>query len=467
MRTERFDTRQFIKSVAMIAVPVALQNLLTTTATMVDTMMLAPLGERTIGAVGLCAQFASLMFSCYWGFVGGGMLFFAQYWGAQDDEGIEKSYGITLTCMMTVASIFTILALFFPNVIMSLYTDKQALHSIGISYLQIDGFAYIPQVYAVVMSSLLRSTERVKIPLYGGIASVCTNVFMNYILIYGKFGFPQMGVRGAATASVCAAIVNVLVIWLLAKKSGYNYIFRLRRHFRWNRTILKNYFAKCFPIICNELFMGGSTMIINIILGRQAESAIAALAVFRTLEGFIIGFFSGFSNAASVLVGKCVGEGNLHMAYERAKRLVPMCAITIFSIGLLLFAVHNPLLHAMSLSGESYEIGTGILIIFSVVAVIRMCNWIQNDTYRSAGDPTYGTVLEIAFMYLMVLPIVYLVGIRLRLPILVLFACCYCDEPIRFILMQIHMYSGKWIKPVTREGRAALEKFFADKSASD
>ena len=140
MRKIQFDTRQFIKNVAVIAIPIAL--------TMVDTIMLAPLGERTIGAVGLCAQFASLLFSCYWGFVGGGMLFFAQYWGARDDEGIEKAYGITLTCMMAVASVFTVLALFFPNVIMSLYTDKKNLHSIGISYLMIDGFAYIPQVYA-------------------------------------------------------------------------------------------------------------------------------------------------------------------------------------------------------------------------------------------------------------------------------------------------------------------------------
>ena len=97
---KKFPWGQFIRSVAVIAVPVALQNLLTTTGSMVDTMMIAPLGETTVGAVGLCAQFTSLMFSGYWGFVGGGMLFFAQYWGAKDDDGIERSYGLTLTCMM-------------------------------------------------------------------------------------------------------------------------------------------------------------------------------------------------------------------------------------------------------------------------------------------------------------------------------------------------------------------------------
>ena len=451
--------KKFIKNVAVIALPVALQNLLTTTATMVDTMMLSPLGELTIGSVGLCAQFASLLFSCYWGFACGGMLFFSQYWGSKDDEGIERSYGITLVFMMLVAAAFTIAALFFPHVIMSTYTDKEALYPIGIEYLKICGFAYIPQVYAVIMSSLLRSTERVKIPLCGGIAAAATNIILDYILIYGKLGLPGLGVRGAALASVCAAYVNILVIWLLAKKRGFTYIFSFRNHFKWNKKAVGEYFAKCFPIILNELFLGAATLFLNMMLGRQSESAIAALAVFRTLEGFIIGFFMGFSNAASVLVGKCVGEGKLKTAYKRGKMLVPLCATTILFVGLIILAVHNPLLHAMHLHGEAYKIGTGILVIFCIVAVIRMSNWIQNDTYRAAGDPAYGTILEIVFMYFMVLPVVYITGIKLRLSIYIVFACCYCDELIRFVLMQHHMYSGKWIKPVTDVGKRALATF--------
>ena len=120
-----FPWRTFLRQVAVIAIPVALQNLLTTTGSMVDTMMLAPLGETTVGAIGLCAQFTSLMFSGYWGFVGGGMLFFAQYYGAKDDDGIHRSYGITLSCMMTVAAIFACLALLAPDWVMRVYTDRK------------------------------------------------------------------------------------------------------------------------------------------------------------------------------------------------------------------------------------------------------------------------------------------------------------------------------------------------------
>ena len=458
-RKSPFPWADFIKKIAVIAVPVALQNLLTTTGSMVDTIMLAPLGETTVGSVGLCAQFTSLMFSCYWGFVGGGMLFFSQYWGAKDHDGIDRSYGITITFMMIVAVTFACLATLAPEWVMTIYTDKKALQQIGMDYLRIVGFAYPLQILSMGMSALLRSTERVRIPFYASIASVLTNIMLNWLLIRGNLGFPAMGVRGAALATVIAAIVNAGSIFLLAKLQKFPYLFHFKKHFRWNKAAVRLYLQRCFPIICNELFIGIALMITNMVLGRQSEEAIAATAVFRTLEGLVIGFFAGFSNAASVLVGKCVGAGELDTAYQRAKRLVFLCCGCILAVCLGLLAAHRPLLTAMSLSGESLKIGAGLLAIYCVAALIRMCNWTMNDTYRSAGDAVTGTVLEISFMYALVLPCVCLSGLVFKAPYLLIFACCYIDEPIRFVLMQRHMYSGKWVRPVTPEGQAALPAF--------
>ena len=118
MARTKYPWGSFLKKIAVIAVPVALQNLLATTGSMVDTMMIASLGQTEVGAVGLCAQFSSLMFAGYWGFVGGGMLFFSQYWGAKDDDGINRSYGLTLTCMMSVGFLFCLLAVCFPETVM-------------------------------------------------------------------------------------------------------------------------------------------------------------------------------------------------------------------------------------------------------------------------------------------------------------------------------------------------------------
>lgn len=454
-----FPWREFLKNLAVIAIPIAIQNLLTTTASMVDTMMVAPLGELSVGALGLCAQFSSLMFSGYWGFVGGGMLFFSQYYGAKEEDGIERAYGMTWVCMMTVATVFGCLAIFAPDFVMKIYTDKPAIQEIGVKYLRIVGFAYFLQVFSMAMSCLLRSTERVRIPLIASVASVAANLFLNWVFIYGKLGAPAMGIRGAALATTCAAAVNLLTIYLLAWKTHFTYLFHIRGHFRWNAAFVKSYFIKCFPILCNEILIGVGNMVINITLGRQSEQVIAALAVFRTLEGLIIGFFAGFSNAASILVGTCVGAGELDTAYERAKRLVYLCSGVIAGVNLILLMVHAPILHGMSLEGASYEAGTVFLVLFSVISVIRMGNWIQNDTYRASGDAVFGTTLEIVFMYVMTLPCVLAAGFVLRLPYWAIFLCCYIDEPVWYLLMQRHLYSGKWIRPVTELGRAALTDF--------
>ncbi|MCQ2433144.1 MAG: MATE family efflux transporter [Clostridia bacterium] len=459
-KTSAFPWKTFLKSVLIIAVPVAFQNLLTTTGSMIDTIMLAALGEQTVGAVGLCAQFSSLMFSCYWGFVGGGMLFFSQYFGAKDDRGIDRSYETTLIFMLAVSFLFAFLACFAPSAVMRMYTDKESLSAIGIEYLKIVGFAYPLQIVSTAMSALLRSTDKVRIPLIAGFASTFTNMGINYCLISGHLGFPALGVRGAAIATVIAAAVNMIVLIVLAQAQHYPYLFHFFRNLRLSRAWIAEYLRKCFPIILNELFVGIGFAVTNIVLGRQAEEAIAALAVFRTLEGFVISFFAGFSNASSILVGQKVGAGDLRDAYEHARRLILLCGICIACVCAVLFALHAPLLSVMSLSGKSFEIGTQFVGIYCVAAVIRMCNWAQTDTFRASGDAQFGSIVEISFMYALVIPAVILSRLVFRLPGCWVLFSSHIDEPIRLVIMQRHMYSGKWIKPVTPQGKAALPAFF-------
>ena len=464
MLKTRYPWGSFLKKIAMIAVPVALQNLLTTTGSMVDTMMIASLGQTQVGAVGLCAQFSSLMFAGFWGFVGGGMLFFAQYWGAKDDDGINRSYGLTLTCMMSVGLLFGLLAVCFPEAVMRLYTDKEPIRKIGVEYLRIAGFGYPLTVFSMAMSALLRCTGRVRIPLWGSIVGVATNILLNWMLIFGNLGAPAMGVRGAATATVIAQAVNCAVVMIAARASGHAYLLAVRRHFRWSRMFVKAYLRKCFPIICNEVLIGLGNMVINIVLGRQPEEAIAALAVFRTIEGMVIGFFAGFSNASSVLVGTKVGAGKPDTAYGRAWRLVYLCQGFIAILGVVLIALHTPILNLLGMHGESFRLAFGMMVIYLAMGILRMGNWTQNDTFRAAGDATYGTVLEIVFMWLMLLPLVCVSGLVLKWPTLAVFALCYADEPIRYILMQVHLFRGKWIRPVTPEGQKALQGWKPDRS---
>ena len=457
---KKINMLNLIRKVSVIAVPIALQNLLASTGSMVDTMMIGSLGETEVAAVGLCAQFSTLLFSSYWGFAGGGILFISQYWGIKDKKGINRSYGLMISCMMLMAFIFAGLAIIGPDTVMGIYTDKENIRRAGIDYLRIIGYAYPLEVLSIGMGVLLRTTEQVKIPLYASIVSVLTNIVLNWIFIFGKLGAPAMGVRGAAIATLCSAIVNVALICILSKIKRHDFLFMIKEHYKWDTSSVALYLKKCFPILCNEFAMGISNLIINVVLGHQAAAGIAALAVFRTIEGLIIGFFSGFSSASSILVGKCVGSGLLDEAFERARRIVYMCQGCILCIVILLLGIHTPLLHMMSLSGESFRIGTGLLIIYGVACVIRMGNWTMNDTFRSSGDSVTGTVLEIVFMYVLVIPCLLLAAYKFKASFLVIFAMSYIDEPIRYIIMQYHLYSGKWIKPVTDVGKAKLAEFF-------
>ncbi|MBQ9358531.1 MAG: polysaccharide biosynthesis C-terminal domain-containing protein [Abditibacteriota bacterium] len=426
---------------------------------MVDTIMLASQGSRAVGAVGLCAQYTTVMFSCYWGFMAGGMLFYSQYWGAGDHHGIRRAYGTTLVFMMAVAFIFAGLALFRPGLVMSIYTDKAAIRAIGEEYLRIVGYAYVFQVFTMCVSALMRSTERVRMPLIATICAVACNVFFNWVFIFGRLGFEPMGVRGAAFATTLASALNVVILLLLAVFRNYHYVFQVSGHFRWTAAWIREYLQKSSFIIMNEVFVGAGLMGINIVLGHQSEDAIAAVAVFRVLEGFVIAFFSGVSNAASVLVGKHIGAGEHVSAYRKAVRMVPLCAFMVGVAVVLLLAFHKPLLHAMSLTGEAYRTGCGMLYIYSVASLLKMCNWTQNDTFRSSGETVYGTAIEILLMWLLELPGVYLAGMVFRLPVLWVFFFIYSGEPIWFWLMQKRLYSGRWIKPVTPQGKKAVKEF--------
>ena len=462
MRRNGYPWRPFLRKIAIIAIPVALQNLLTTTGSMVDTMMIASLGQAEVGAVGLCAQFSSLMFSGYWGFVGGGMLFFSQFFGAKDEDGINRSYGLTLTCMMTVGIVFGLTAVCFPEAVMRLYTDKESIRAIGTEYLRIAGFAYPLMVFSMAMAALLRCTGQVRLPLYGSVCGVLANILLNWVLIFGNLGAPEMGVRGAALATVISQLISITVVVAAARRKGHPYLLAFRKHFRWDHTLVRAYMKKCFPIIFNEVLIGVGNMVINIVLGRQPEEAIAALAVFRTLEGLVIGFFAGFSNASSVLVGTVVGAGKPDVAYARAWRLIYLCQGIIGFLGVALIALHQPILSVMGMKGESFRLAFGMLCIYAAAAFIRMGNWTHNDTFRAAGDATYGTVLEIVFMWVMVIPCVCVSGLALKWPTLAVFALCYADEPIRYVMMQVHLFRGKWIRPVTAEGRRAMKNWKPD-----
>ena len=206
-------------------------------------------------------------------------------------------------------------------------------------------------------------------------------------------------------------------------------------------------------------------MFINIVIGHQAESAIAAMAAFRVLEGFVFAFFAGLSDASSVVVGKEVGAGNHMSGYKYMKKFAMLCPLITFIIVAVFVSINQPLLGLFGLGAEALSYGKYMLLIYLVMGTIRTCNYIMNSCYRAGGDPIFGTVLEITCLFIIAVPATWVAGMVLHLPFLAVFAFVYTDEIIRLIFELWYTRSGRWVKPVTEEGMATLEEFKAQLKA--
>jgi putative MATE family efflux protein len=453
------DRRNFYISVAAIGLPVALQNLLTTSAGMVDTIMIGTLGENSVAAAGICVQYSMLLLAAWFGFCNGGTIFFAQYWGAGDERGICRAYGITFSCMMAVTFVFSGFAIFAPGFILRLYTDKEAIRRAAVPYLRIVGLSYPLQIWAAAISALLRSIEKVKIPLFASVVSLITNFVLNWLLIFGHFGFPKMGMAGAAVGTVCAAAVNVLVLYIFCFRGKCSYILRIRDHFKWDAAFIKEYFSRSFFVVCNEMLYGTGQLLINIIIGRQSAAGIAAMAVFRVLEGILFVFFGGLANASSVMVGKNIGAGKHMEGYREARRFTLLCPAITLVIWLAMLPFSRQLLGLFGLGNEALRYAMYMLLIYTVAGNLRSCNYITNNIFRAGGESIFGTTVEICGLFFLSIPLTAAAGLVLHWPFLVVFLLTYSDEIIRIGILQRYMKSGKWIKPVTGEGIRALAAF--------
>lgn len=456
---KKLQDNSFLWGLLVLGFPVALQNLLISSMSAVDTLMVSRMGENVLGAVGICNQYNQLFNSTLYGFSSTGALFIAQYWGVREERGITRSYGIMMVWTAVIGLLFTIPAIFAPEIVMRIYTDKAEIQAIGIRYLRLAGISYVFQFLIMGVSTFLRSIEKVKLPLISSAIAVFTNSFLNWVLIFGKLGMPALGVEGAAIATILSNGLNFTFLIVVCVIKRFPYMWNLRAALDWNGGFVMEFVKKLLPIFANEMLMGLALAIINVILGRQPEQAIAALSIFRVLEGFIYAFFNGFFNAASVMVGKKVGAGKLQDAMEYAKKFAWVCPTVTLLPCILLVLLRNLYPVIFTIGPEANKYLSIMLIIFMIFGPLRMSNYIQNAVYRAGGQAVYGTTLELVCIFLFSIPIVWFLGIHLQTSYFIVFAAIYFEDLIKLPIEIRYTLSGRWVRPVTDEGKRALIAF--------
>ncbi|MBP3588559.1 MAG: MATE family efflux transporter, partial [Clostridia bacterium] len=309
MKRERYIVPGFYERMLTLAIPIALQNMLASCAGLVDTAMVARLGNVATSAVGIGGKWSFVLQMITFGFCSGGSVLISQYWGAQDHKGVRRAYSLGMGLCLIVAVLYNIAAALFPYEMMCLFTDEEAVRLAGAEYLGIVCWGAVPLAFATIASMARRCVEDVRTPLLISGVSVCINTFFNWCLIYGKCGLPQLGLRGAAVATVLSHVVQAALVIFIGVRQKHFTIYGLNEVLKIPSDFIKKYFHIALPVIGNETLWCVGFNIYAIVYAHQGSENYAAYTLYSSIENLVFVFFVGACNACSIMIGKSIGQG--------------------------------------------------------------------------------------------------------------------------------------------------------------
>ncbi len=433
-----------------IAIPLTLQNLLFSSFTLIDTVMVGRLGDLPLAAVGMAGKWSWFLNIVLFGCTSGAAVFIAQYFGAGDEKGIHRTYGLMSILSLVSGLVFMACGLLIPEVVVGMFTsDPQAIAAASV-YLRIIALSYPFQALAKSASTLLQSTQRVVIPFVGAACSVVTNVVLNALLIFGLCGFPAMGVAGAALASAIAALVNALVIYGLGFARGTMLRAPLREMLDISRGFAKDYVRVGAPAMFNETIWALSILIYSSIFGHMSTQAYASITVAKSIEDLTCVAVFGMCSACAVMVGSFVGQGKYEHAKACARYHIKLVTLMSVIIGSTLFFLKEPIMSLFGVSETVRADSMAVIMVYGAEMALRNIPlMLVVGTFRPGGDTKYGLIVDAISAYLLGIPVTAFVGLVLHMSVPVTYAVMYfVEDALKTVIYGRHFFSDKWIKPV-------------------
>ena len=447
-----FTDKEFLRSASSIAVPVALQQVLSTVTNMLDTLMIGSMGAAAISAVGLANQYYYVIALLIFGVHSGTGLLMSQFFGTKDYLHIRKAFGLGLAINFITASLAALAAFLAPAAIMGIFTNSPASTGLGTEYLQIVCISYPIYAFTSIMNSGLRSTRQVRIPLISSIISILVNVFMNYCLIFGHFGFPEMGVRGAAVATVIARTVECLVLAYFCFIKNEVIRGKISDFFGWSKGFLLNFLKHSAPVILNELTWGLGITIYYTAYGRMGDDAVAAVTISETITDMVGVFGSGLYTASSVLLGNELGAGHKDKALDYSRKLlVSGIAVAFFCMGLL-FAFMKPALSLFSVSEEVLADASRCIYVFiCYMPFLFTFGIIVVGVLRAGGDTIACFLIDTSSVWLIGIPMAFLGALVWKLPVWVTYALVNSEYVVKAFVCLGRYKKMIWLRNITDE----------------
>ena len=447
----------FYRRLFRLALPLIIQNLITTSLGFVDTFMVGLLGSNELSAVTAANAPIYLIQVIIFGLMSGLTILVSQYWGKQDLDAINRCMGFAMYAGLAIAAAMAAVLFLFPHQVLLLVTDNRTLVEMGAPYLRIVGISYIFNAVSSVYVSMQRSAENPALGMKVFAASMLLNTFLNYCLIFGKFGAPALGITGAAIATLTARVVEILIVVVHMMRT---------RSFRFSPGKLlcpgremTGQFLRCAgPVVCNETLWGLGTAIFPTIMGHMAGSTeiLAAYTIAGNVEKLCLVFAIGISGTASILIGREIGAGRGDSVYELGLVLntLSVGVGTLLCISLLSFtylagpAWFFPLFH---LSPGACSIATMMLTVLAVMIPVRdfnHCNIV--GVLRGGGDVKAATLIDLSPLWVVSIPLATLAGSVLHMDILWVYLAMSCEHVVKCGLGILRLRSGKWVHDLTR-----------------
>ncbi|MDM0934303.1 MATE family efflux transporter [Clostridium perfringens] len=444
--------KRFYRLLFSIALPIAVQNLITFMVSMVDTLMVGALGEIQLSAVSIANNLFFVLTILMFGLAGGSNIMISQYWGKGNVKTIHKILAIMYRVCLLITGIFIFIALFLPKYFMGIFTTDKAVIDFGASYLRIVCIGYLFYSITNCTIMMLRSVKTVSISIIVYTASLVVNSILNWIFIFGNLGAPELGIRGAAIATVCARITEFSIVlvfmFIYERKIGL----KIEHLLKLDKEILKEYVGLCTPVLCNELLWAIGASMISVIVGRMGTEVVAANSINGVAHQFVTVFIFGMSNATAVIIGNTIGEGKKEKAKEYAY------SIGIFSVvmgcisGLMILLIKPFVVNFYNVSYSTKLIAMEIMTVTSGIIVFQsLASNFMMGVLRGGGDAKFVLINDLIFMWLVAIPGGFFVAFVLELPVALVFLVIKCDEILKSLTSVYRVISGKWVNDVTKD----------------
>lgn len=446
-----YNDPDYFRQLFKIALPIILQNLLMSSLNMVSSLMIGQLGEGPVAAVGLAGQLFFLLNLVLFGIMSGSAILTAQLWGKGDVENVRRVLGFAVKFGLLIGLLFWALAVFIPEAILGLYTSDGAVIAMGSLYLRIFSASFplfaISFAYAIVM----RTTGNVRIPLLVSVSALALNTLLAWLLIFGEFGLPKLGIAGAAWAGLIARIFEfILMIGLTYLGRDLPTAARLRHLLDFNLAYISAILKPVLPVFFNELLWSLGITTYSAIYAHISTDAIAAINIVSPIDQMAFVAFMGIGNATSILVGNLIGKNEMESAYRYAGRSLGLQMSGGLIMGLLVYALGRPVFSLYNVSPQVMESARQILAVLSAAMWLRASNHIIIiGILRAGGDTRYSLVLDGFVIWLVGVPLAAAGAFLLHFPVQLVYALALSEEATKFVFGITRYFSRKWINNLT------------------